>query len=339
LATKPNILAIESSCDDTGAAVLSNGKILSNIISSQQIHSKHGGVVPELASRDHQKNIVHVVKTALDNAEAALKDMDAVAITAGPGLLGSLLVGLSYAKGVALALNKPLIEVNHLDAHILAHFIDEPKPKLPFMCLLVSGGHTQIVLVKEPLNHEIVGKTIDDAAGEAFDKGAKILGLPYPGGPIIDKNAKQGNADAFHFNQPKVKGFDYSFSGLKTALLYFLRDQLKENQNFIQENMNNLCASWQKVIVDYLISKLKKAAKAYGVEHIGIAGGVAANSYLRSSLENLGIELGVNTYVPAFEYCLDNAGMIAKAAEFKYEKGQFADLDLAPFTRVGKVLS
>ena len=254
-------------------------------------------------------------------------------------LLGSLLVGLSYAKGVALALDKPLIEVNHLDAHILAHFIDEPRPKLPFMCLLVSGGHTQIVLVKEPLDHEIVGKTIDDAAGEAFDKGAKILGLPYPGGPIIDKYAKQGNADAFHFNQPKVKDFDYSFSGLKTALLYFLRDQLKENQNFIQENMNDLCASWQKVIVDYLISKLKKAAKAYGVEHIGIAGGVAANSYLRSSLENLGTELGVNTYVPAFEYCLDNAGMIAKVAEFKYEKGQFADLGLAPFTRVGKVLS
>ncbi|MGB0432226.1 MAG: tRNA (adenosine(37)-N6)-threonylcarbamoyltransferase complex transferase subunit TsaD, partial [Bacteroidia bacterium] len=250
MATKPNILAIESSCDDTGAAVLSNGEILSNIISSQQIHSQHGGVVPELASRDHQKNIVYVVQSAIEQSGLSLKNIDALAITAGPGLLGSLLVGLSFAKGVALSINKPLIEVNHLDAHILAHFIDNPQPQLPFMCLLVSGGHTQIVLVKEPLNHEIIGKTIDDAAGEAFDKGAKIMGLPYPGGPIIDKNAKLGNGNAFHFNKPKVKDYNYSFSGLKTALLYFLRDQLKENKAFIHENINDLCASWQKVIVD-----------------------------------------------------------------------------------------
>lgn len=333
LAANPNILAIESSCDDTGASVLSKGKILSNIISSQKIHSKHGGVVPELASRDHQKNIVFVVNEALAKAQMQLKHMDALAITAGPGLLGSLLVGMSYTKGLALALDIPLIEVNHLDAHILAHFIDEPKPKIPFMCLLVSGGHTQIVLVKEPLQHEVIGKTIDDAAGEAFDKGAKILGLPYPGGPIIDKLAKDGNPEAFSFNHPKVADYNYSFSGLKTALLYFLRDQIKTDKDFIAHNLNDLCASWQKIIVDYLMVKLKKAAEAYGVEHVGIAGGVAANSYLRTSLQRVGAELGIETYVPDFQYCLDNAGMIAKVAEYKFAKNDFASLDLVPFTR------
>lgn len=289
--------------------------------------------MPELASRDHQKNIVYVVHEALEKAGKQLQDMDSIAITAGPGLLGSLLVGMSYAKGMALALNKPLIEVNHLDAHILAHFIDDPRPALPFLCLLVSGGHTQIVLVREPLNHEVLGKTIDDAAGEAFDKGAKIMGLPYPGGPIIDEKARTGNADAYTFKHPKVPKYDYSFSGLKTALLYFLRDQLKENENFIQENINDLCASWQKVIVDYLMSKLRKAISDHNIQHVGVAGGVAANSYLRASLSDLGNELGVQTYVPDFQYCLDNAGMIAKVAEYKYQKGEFAELDLIPFTR------
>lgn len=313
--------------------MLSEGKILSNVISSQKIHSEHGGVVPELASRDHQKNIVFVVSQALEQAQIELKDIDALGITAGPGLLGSLLVGMSYAKGISLARNIPLIAVNHLDAHILAHFIDAPQPELPFMCLLVSGGHTRIVLVKEPLDHEVIGGTIDDAAGEAFDKGAKIMGLPYPGGPVVDQLAKEGNPDAFHFNQPKVKGYNYSFSGLKTALLYFLRDQIKTDDQFIEHHINDLCASWQKVIVDYLLTKLEKAARDYGVKHIGIAGGVAANSYLRSGLQQMGERNNMATYIPDFQYCLDNAGMIAKVAEFKFHKKEFADLDLAPFTR------
>lgn len=333
MAAHPTLLAIESSCDDTGAAVLSEGKILSNVISSQKIHSEHGGVVPELASRDHQKNIVYVVNQALEKAHLQLDDIDALGITAGPGLLGSLLVGMSYAKGISLSKNIPLIEVNHLDAHILAHFIDEPQPKLPFMCLLVSGGHTRIVLIKEPLDHEVIGGTIDDAAGEAFDKGAKILGLPYPGGPIIDRLAKEGNPNAYPFNQPKVKGYNYSFSGLKTALLYFLRDQIKTDEHFIEHHINDLCASWQKVIVDYLITKLEKAAKDHDIKHVGIAGGVAANSYLRSSLQALGERNGIETYIPDFQYCLDNAGMIAKVAEYKFHKKEFAPLDLAPFTK------
>lgn len=333
MAANPTILAIESSCDDTGAAVLYNGKILSNVISSQKIHSEHGGVVPELASRDHQKNIVFVVNQALQKAQKELSDIDAIGITAGPGLLGSLLVGMSYAKGLSLARNIPLIDVNHLDAHILAHFIDSPQPKLPFMCLLVSGGHTRIVLIKEPLEHEIIGGTIDDAAGEAFDKGAKIMGLPYPGGPVVDKLASKGNGDAFPFNKPKVKGYDYSFSGLKTALLYFLRDQLKADEHFIETHINDLCASWQKTIVDYLMIKLEKAAQDYGVKHVGIAGGVAANSYLRSSLQNLGERNNISTYIPDFQYCLDNAGMIAKVAEYKFHRAEFASLDLVPFTK------
>lgn len=332
----PTILAIESSCDDTGAAVIKESNILSNIISSQKIHSEHGGVVPELASRDHQKNIVFVVNQALEQAGCSVDQLDAVAVTAGPGLLGSLLVGLSYAKGLSFGLNVPLVEVNHLDAHVLAHFIDDPIPELPFLCLLVSGGHTQLVLVKEPLNHEIVGRTLDDAAGEAFDKGAKILGLPYPGGPVIDRLAKDGDSNRFPFNQPKVAGLNYSFSGLKTALLYFLRDQIKQEKNFIDQNINDLCASWQKVIGDYLIVKLKKAVKQYGVNHVGIAGGVAANSYLRNSLEALGNEMGIATYIPDFQYCLDNAAMIAKVGEYKYHQSMYAPLDLAPFTRVGK---
>lgn len=313
--------------------MLYEGKILSNVISSQKIHSEHGGVVPELASRDHQKNIVFVVNQALKKAQKELSDIDAIGITAGPGLLGSLLVGMSYAKGLSLARNIPLIEVNHLDAHILAHFIDSPQPELPFMCLLVSGGHTRIVLVKKPLEHEIIGGTIDDAAGEAFDKGAKIMGLPYPGGPIVDQLAGNGNAEAFPFNKPKVKGYDYSFSGLKTALLYFLRDQLKTNEDFIENNINDLCASWQKTIVDYLIVKLEKAAVDHNVKHVGIAGGVAANSYLRTSLQNLGERNDIRTYIPDFQYCLDNAGMIAKVAEYKFHRGEFAGLDLVPFTK------
>lgn len=332
----PTILAIESSCDDTGAAVIQNSNILSNIISSQKIHSEHGGVVPELASRDHQKNIVYVVNEAMTKAGCKKEDLDAIAVTVGPGLLGSLLVGLSYAKGMSFGLDIPLLEVNHLDAHVLAHFIDTPAPSLPFLCLLVSGGHTQLVLVKDPLQHEIIGRTLDDAAGEAFDKGAKILGLPYPGGPVVDRLGQDGDPEKFPFNHPKVAGLDYSFSGLKTALLYFLRDQIKTDKDFIKNNLNDLCASWQKVIGDYLIVKLKKAIKQYDIKHVGIAGGVAANSYLRNSLHMVGKEMGIETYIPDFQYCLDNAAMIAKVGEYKYLKGEHAGLDLAPFTRVSK---
>lgn len=327
------ILAIESSCDDTSASVMVDGKVLSNIISSQKIHSSYGGVVPELASRDHQKNIMVVVENALKQADVSVSDLSAVAFTRGPGLLGSLLVGLSFAKGLALSRNIPLIEVDHLQAHLLAHFIDNPKPVFPFLCLLVSGGHTRIVLLKSALEHEVLGKTIDDAAGEAFDKGAKILGLPYPGGPIIDKHAKTGDPHRFSFNRPKVAELDYSFSGLKTALLYFLRDELKGNQSFITENLNDLCASWQFTIVDYLMSKLEKALDVTKAQHIGIAGGVAANSYLRTRLQELGEHKGVDTYIPDFQYCLDNAGMIAQAAWFKFENEEFSDLGVTPFTR------
>lgn len=327
------ILAIESSCDDTSASVMVDGKVLSNIISSQKIHSSYGGVVPELASRDHQKNIMVVVENALKQADVGVSDLSAVAFTRGPGLLGSLLVGLSFAKGLALSRNIPLIEVDHLQAHLLAHFIDSPKPNFPFLCLLVSGGHTRIELLKSPLEHAVMGKTIDDAAGEAFDKGAKILGLPYPGGPIIDKHAKTGDPHRFTFNRPKVAGLDYSFSGLKTALLYFLRDELKKNPSFISENLNDLCASWQFTIVDYLMAKFEKTIDATGVQHIGIAGGVAANSYLRTRLQELGGKKGIETHIPDFQYCLDNAGMIAQAAWFKFENEEFSDLGVEPFTR------
>ena len=329
------ILAIESSCDDTSASVLVDGKVLTNVISSQKIHSQYGGVVPELASRDHQKNIMVVVKNALENADRNVSDLDAVAFTRGPGLLGSLLVGLSFAKGLALSQGIPLIEVDHLQAHMLAHFIDDPQPEFPFLCLLVSGGHTQIVQLDSHYEQQTLGKTIDDAAGEAFDKGAKILGLPYPGGPVIDKNAQSGDPHRFKFNHPKVDGYGYSFSGLKTALLYKLRDELKTDPHFIEENLNDLCASWQFTIVDYLMSKLEKAVVKTQAQHVGIAGGVAANSYLRERLAELGNRLGVSTYIPDFQYCLDNAGMIAQAAWYKYQKQDFVGMEVMPFTRHG----
>ena len=328
-------MAIESSCDDTSASVIISGEIRSNVISSQLIHSKHGGVVPELASRDHQRNIITVVDQAIRKAEVELSELDAIAVTAGPGLLGSLLVGMSYAKGLCVSLNIPLIEVDHLDAHILAHFIDQPFPSLPFLCLLVSGGHTQIVQVNEPLDHKILGKTLDDAAGEAFDKGAKMLGLPYPGGPEIDKLAQQGKP-VYAFNHPKVKDYDYSFSGLKTAFLYFLRDEIKENPTFIEDHLADLCASWQKVIVDYLLSKFEKAIKQTGIQSFGIAGGVSANSLLRKELELLAHKNGGAAFVPKLEYCLDNAAMIARVAAYKYGKRDFASLDLKPYTRSSK---
>ncbi|MCB0737150.1 MAG: tRNA (adenosine(37)-N6)-threonylcarbamoyltransferase complex transferase subunit TsaD [Bacteroidetes bacterium] len=327
------ILAIESSCDDTSASVLIDGKVCSNVISSQPIHSLHGGVVPELASRDHQKNIMVVVNQALAQANVEVHNLSAVAFTRGPGLLGSLLVGISFAKGLALSLKIPLIEVDHLQAHMLAHFIDEPKPAFPFLCLLVSGGHTQIVELTGHQSQKLLGKTIDDAAGEAFDKGAKILGLPYPGGPIIDKLAKEGDPHRFKFNFPQVEGYGYSFSGLKTALLYFLRDELKTNQEFIQKNLNDLCASWQYTIVEYLMQKFERAIIDSGAKHAGIAGGVAANSYLRSRLFELSQKLGIEVYIPKFEYCLDNAAMIAQAAWYKFENKEFVGLDAVPFTR------
>lgn len=329
----PTILAIESSCDDTGAAIWSEGNILSNVVMGQQAHRLLGGVVPELASRDHQRKVSLAVNAALGQAEVQLSQIDAIAVTTGPGLLGSLLVGMGFAKGLALALDKPLIAVDHLDAHVLSHFIEPSVPELPFLCLLVSGGHTQLVLVQEPLRHQVLGATIDDAAGEAFDKGAKIMGLPYPGGPEIDKLAKDGNPLAFAFKFPKVSGYHYSFSGLKTALLYFLRAQEQRDKEFLKNNLNDLCASWQKTIVDYLMTKLMLVVRDYGIKHLGIAGGVAANSYLRQSVMEFGLKHGVVSYVPAMEYCVDNAAMIAKVAEYKYERSDFALLTVEPYTR------
>lgn len=327
------ILAIESSCDDTGAAIIHNGKILSNRISTQPIHKKMGGVVPELASRDHHKNIVYVVRAALEEAGIGIDEIDAFAVTAGPGLLGSLVVGLSFIKGMALAKGKPIIEVDHLRAHILAHFIENDKPDFPFNCLLVSGGHTEIVQMSAPDSFTLIGKTIDDAAGEAFDKGAKLLGLPYPGGPMIDKLAKKGDPHRFLFNFPEAGGFNYSFSGLKTALLYKLKAELKSDKGFIEKNLEDLCASWQYTLVEYLLDRFRKALIEHPAGHIGIAGGVAANSYLRARLNELATELGVKAYIPDFSYCVDNAAMIAKAAEYKFDKGEFAEMNLKPFTR------
>lgn len=327
------ILAIESSCDETAAAIIQNGKILANSIANQTVHEAYGGVVPELASRAHQQNIVPVVQHALANASVSKNDLDAIAFTRGPGLLGSLLVGTSFAKSFALGLDIPLIEVDHLQAHVLAHFIDEPKPQFPFLCLLVSGGHTQIIKVSSPLEMEIIGKTTDDAAGEAFDKTAKILGLPYPGGPLIDKYAKEGDPTKFKFPDSRVPNFDYSFSGLKTAILYFVRDNLKENPNFIEENLADICASVQYTIIRYLMDKLKKAANQTGIKEIAIAGGVSANSGLRAKLEELGKKHGWNTYIPKFEYCTDNAAMIAMTAHFKYLNKDFSTQRVSPYPK------
>lgn len=331
------ILAIESSCDDTSAAVLKNNTILSNFIAGQDVHRQYGGVVPELASRAHLQNIVPVVHSAIKNAEIEKGDIDAIAFTKGPGLLGSLVVGTSFAKSLALALDKPLIDVNHMYGHVLAHFIDDgekPKPSLPFLCLTVSGGHTQIVLVKDYLDMEIVGTTIDDAAGEAFDKAAKMVGFQYPGGPLIDKHAQSGNPDKFEFSKPRVDGFNFSFSGLKTSILYFLQKKVKENSHFIEENLNDLCASIQKTIIDMLIHQLIAVSKQYDIKQIAIAGGVSANSGLRKRLEEEGKRRAWSTYIPRFEYCTDNAAMIAITAKFMYEKQLFSDQSVTAQARV-----
>jgi N6-L-threonylcarbamoyladenine synthase len=328
------ILAIESSCDETSVAISNNGKITANVIANQTIHQNYGGVIPELASRVHQQNIVPVIQQALIDAKVSKKDINAVAFTRGPGLLGSLLVGVSFAKSFALALDLPLIAVNHMHAHILAHFIDDPKPKFPFLCLTVSGGHTQIVLVKDYFDMEIVGQSLDDAAGEAFDKTAKILNLPYPGGPLIDKHAANGNPLAFKFPVPQIKDLDYSFSGFKTAILYFIRDQEKLNSNFIAENLDDICASVQYSIVNILLAKVKKAAQQYNIKDIAIAGGVSANTGLRQALAEKAKELKWNVYIPAFEYCTDNAAMIAIAGHYKYLNKEFVGQEIAPASRM-----
>jgi len=327
------ILGIESSCDETSAAISIDGEIRANIIANQTIHEKFGGVVPELASRAHQQNIVPVVDQALKEAKISKKDVDAVAFTRGPGLLGSLLVGTSFSKGFALAMDIPLIDINHMQAHILAHFIEDPKPAFPFICLTVSGGHTQIVLVRDYFDMEILGQTLDDAAGEAFDKTAKILQLPYPGGPLIDRYALEGNPEAYAFPEPQIAGLDFSFSGLKTSILYFIRDQVKEDPDFIQRNLPDICASVQFRIVSILINKLKKAADQYGIREIAIAGNVSANSGLRAELLRTGDAQGWQVYIPKFEYCTDNAAMIAMAGHHKFLKGDFATQSVEPLAR------
>ncbi|HNP95986.1 MAG TPA: tRNA (adenosine(37)-N6)-threonylcarbamoyltransferase complex transferase subunit TsaD [Cyclobacteriaceae bacterium] len=330
----PKILAIESSCDETSASVISNGKVLNNVIASQSVHSKYGGVVPELASRAHQQNIVHVVNEALVSSGIRVNELDAIAFTRGPGLLGSLLVGVSFAKSIALAENIPLIEVNHLQAHVLSHFIDEPKPSFPFLCLTVSGGHTQILLVEDYLSMKVIGETQDDAAGEAFDKAAKIMGLPYPGGPLIDKYARQGDENAFSFPATSMPGLDFSFSGIKTAFLYFIRDQIAADIDFIEKRRNDICASLQKHLVEMLMGRLRKASEEMNIQEVAIAGGVSANSGLRNAVETQGKKLGWNTYIPEFQYCTDNAAMIAIAAHYKYLKGEFTNLEVSPLARM-----
>lgn len=327
------ILAIESSCDETSASVCRDGAILSNYIANQSVHEKYGGVVPELASRAHMQNIVPVVDVAIKQAGISLSEIDAVAFTQAPGLIGSLLVGSQFAKSLALALDKPLIAVHHMQAHVLANLIQQPAPAFPFLCLTVSGGHTQIVLAKSPLELEVIGESIDDAAGEAFDKSAKLLGLPYPGGPLIDKYAKEGNPLAFKFAEPQIPGLNFSFSGLKTSVLYFLQAETKKDPDFIANNVKDLCASVQHTIVSILIKKLTKAVKETGVTRVCIAGGVSANSGLRNTLEETGKRKGWQTYIPKFEYCTDNAAMIAITAYYKYLAGEFAGLDVSASAR------
>jgi len=329
----PILLAIETSCDDTAAAVLYNGKMLANIVATQKIHEQYGGVIPELASRAHQQHIVPVVNEALKKAGKALHEISAIAYTQGPGLIGSLLVGAQFAKGLSLALNIPTIGVNHLHAHIGAHYLNEQPPKFPFLCLLVSGGHTQIVKVNNHLAMEIIGSTIDDAAGEAFDKAAKMIGLPYPGGPLIDRYANQGNPLAYKFPIAKLPGYDFSFSGLKTSILYFLQKHKAENANFIEQHLNDICASIRYTIVKTLMQTLERAADDLQIKEIGIAGGVSANGLLRDELTRIGIEKNWNTYVPAFEYCTDNAGMIGILGHYQYLKGDFASINAMPFAR------
>lgn len=333
-----NILAIESSCDDTSAAVLQDGILKSNVTASQKVHEEYGGVVPELASRAHQQNIVPVVDTALKRAGITAKDLSAIAFTRGPGLLGSLLVGTSFAKGMALALDIPLVEVNHLQGHIMAHFVSEGKPEekhphYPFICLLVSGGNSQLVKVNAYNDMQILGQTIDDAAGEAFDKCAKVMGLPYPGGPVIDRLAKEGNPHAFHFAEPHVPGYDYSFSGLKTSFLYFLRDNLKENSDFIEENKTDLCASLQFTIIDILMKQLVRVTKETNIREVAVAGGVSANSGLRRAMLDYGKRYGWKVYIPPFSFTTDNAAMIAQAGYYKYLDHDFCSIDAVPFAR------
>jgi N6-L-threonylcarbamoyladenine synthase len=334
----PLILAIESSCDETSAAVLQGRRVISNIIATQKIHERYGGVVPELASRAHQSHIVPVVQQALAEAGLAPKDLKAIAFTQGPGLMGSLLVGTSFAKSMSMSLQIPLIAVNHMQAHVLAHFIEHKEnfktPEFPFLCLTVSGGHTQIVKVDGPLNMSVVGQTIDDAAGEAFDKAAKVMGLPYPGGPLIDKLASTGDAHKFHFTTPQIPGLNFSFSGLKTNLLYFLRDQQALNADFIDVEKANICASYQRTIVDYLLKKLEAAAAQYNITDIGIAGGVSANSELRSRLKEKADKNGWRSFIPDFSYCTDNAAMIGIAGYYKYLAGEFADISFSPKARM-----
>ncbi len=328
-----NILAIESSCDETSAAVIADGKVLSNIIANQTVHEQYGGVVPELASRAHQENIVPVVDLALKKAGMQPADLSAVAFTQSPGLIGSLLVGSCFAKSMALALDVPLIGVHHMQAHVLANFIEDPKPGFPFLCLTVSGGHTQIVHCEGSLEMRIIGETLDDAAGEAFDKSAKLLGLPYPGGPLIDKYAQTGNPARFKFPEPQIPGLNFSFSGLKTAILYFLQENKAANPGFVEQNLADICASIQHRIITILMNKLVKAAAETGVTEIGIAGGVSANSGLRKALAEYGAKYGWKTYIPKFEYCTDNAAMIAISAHYKFLAGRFTPMDAVPTAR------
>ncbi len=336
---KITILGIESSCDDTSASVIRNEVLLSNVMANQDVHSKYGGVIPELASRAHQQNILPVVDLALKIAETDLTEVDAIAFTRGPGLLGSLLVGTSFAKGLSIALNKPLIDVNHLQGHILSHFIKEPQkeknhPSFPFLCLLVSGGHTQIVRVDNYLKFEIIGQTIDDAVGEAFDKCAKIMDLGYPGGPVVDRLAKEGDPKAFRFSKPRIANLDYSFSGVKTSLLYFLRDSIKEDPEFVSRNINDLCASFQHTLIEILMDKLLLAVKRTGIKEIAIAGGVSANSGLRERILSEGRSRGWNTYVPEFKFTTDNAAMIAITGYYKFKSGHTCGLDVTPVSRI-----
>ena len=334
---KATILSIESSCDDTSAAVLRGDRILSNVIASQKVHEQYGGVVPELASRAHQQNIVPVVDAAIANAGINKSELDAVAFTRGPGLLGSLMVGVSFAKSFAQALNIPLVEVNHLQAHVLSHFIkaddNSAVPQFPFVCLLVSGGHTQILLLRDYFDIQVLGQTIDDAAGEAIDKAAKIMELGYPGGPIIDRLAKEGNPDAYHFATPHIPCNDYSFSGIKTSFLYFLRDRLAENPDYIQQHKADLCASIQQCIIGFLVKKLETAVKQSGVRQVAIAGGVSANSLLRSELQRLGQRHRWQVFIPQFQFCTDNAAMVGIAGYYKYLHGDLADISLPPYAR------
>ena len=330
------ILAIESSCDDTSAAIMANKKVLSNIVASQEIHQKYGGVVPELASRAHQQNIVPVVHQALLEANIGKKQLDAIAFTRGPGLMGSLLVGTSFAKSLSLGLNIPLIEVNHMQAHILAHFIEDESqnaPEFPFLAMTISGGHTQIVLVNSYSDFEVLGETLDDAVGEAFDKSAKLLGLPYPGGPLIDKYAQLGNEKAFQFPKPKVDGLNFSFSGLKTSILYFIQRMTKENPDFLKENRDDICASIQYTILEILMEKLEKAVEQTGINRVAIGGGVAANSGIRQRLEDAKVNKGWQVYAPKFEYCTDNAAMIGIVGYFKLLDKNFAQQDIVAKAR------